>query len=173
MLPEKPIEFRKLYHQSSSRDQGVVKLWTEIITTNSINDHPVWDIHPRPPEEFEIRVCIFNAKDMKIMDWEGTSDVFFRAFFDPNEDVQETETHYRCQDGKPDFQYRLKYRLSVPYKDYKFSIQSFDRDFFKSNDMIGEATINLKDLIEDCQHVKKPLGLNKKYYTDVLKKKGF
>lgn len=107
------------------------------------------------------------------MDWEGTSDVFFRAFFDPNEDVQETETHYRNQDGKPDFQYRLKYRLKVPYKNYKFSIQAFDRDFFKSNDMIGEANINLKDLIEDCQYVKKSIGLNKKYYTDVLKNKGF
>lgn len=103
------------------------------------------------------------------MDWEGTSDVFFRGFFDSKEDVQETDTHYRNQDGKPDFQYRLVYRLEVPRKDYKFSLQAYDRDFFKSNDMIGEAQINLKQIIEDTTLVKKPLCLNEQYYNDVLK----
>jgi hypothetical protein len=38
-----------------------------------------------------------------MMDFEGTSDVFCRGFFDSKEDVQETDTHYRNQDGKPDF----------------------------------------------------------------------
>lgn len=39
--------------------------------------------------------------------------------------------------------------------------------------MIGEASINLRDLLEDCSLVKKPLGLNKSYYEDVLKPKKF
>lgn len=128
-----------------------------------------WDVADKPPETFEIRICVFNAVDMPIMDWEGTSDVYFRGFFDSKEDVQETDTHFRNQDGKPDFQYRLVYRIQVPRKDYKFSLQAYDRDFFKSNDMIGEATLNLKQLIEDCSLVKKPLGLNEAYYKDVLK----
>jgi hypothetical protein len=46
-----------------------------------------------------------------MMDFEGTSDVFCRGFFDSKEDVQETDTHYRNQDGKPDFQYRLIYKM--------------------------------------------------------------
>jgi len=116
---------------------------------------------------------VFNAEDMKIMDWEGTSDVYFRGFFDSKEDAQETDTHYRNQDGKPDFQYRLVYRIQVPRKDYKFSLQAYDRDFFKSNDMIGEATLNLKQLLEDCSLIKKPLGLNKEYYKEVLKPEKF
>jgi hypothetical protein len=62
-----------------------------------------YDIHEKPEEMFEVRIVVFNAKDMKIMDWEGTSDVFFRGYFDTKEDVQETDTHYRNQDGKPDF----------------------------------------------------------------------
>lgn len=82
----------------------------------------VWDISEKPPEEFEVRVCIFNAKDIKMMDWEGTSDVYFRGFFDSKDDVQETDTHYRNQDGSPDFQYRLVYRLKVPRRDFKFSL---------------------------------------------------
>ena len=39
----------------------------------------------------------------------------------------------------------------------------------KSNDIIGEAQINLKGLLNDCSLVKKPLILNKAYYNDVLK----
>lgn len=106
-----------------------------------------------------------------MMDWEGTVDAFFRGYFDTNEDVQETDTHYRCSDGKPDFEYRLVYRIKVPRKNgYNFTLQMWDRDFFKSNDMVGQVQINLKDIIEDCALVKKPLGLNKSYYNDVMKK---
>jgi hypothetical protein len=39
--------------------------------------------------------------------------------------------------------------------------------------MIGEATINLKQILEDCSLVKKPLVLNKPYYQDVLKPNSF
>lgn len=46
----------------------------------------------------------------------------------------------------------------------------YDRDFFKSNDIIGETQVNLKQIIEDCTLVKKPLTLNEKYYQDVLSK---
>jgi Ca2+-dependent lipid-binding protein len=154
--------------------QGVVKLWVEINPVSlKPEDVPLWDIAPRPPQELEVRICVFNATDIKMMDWEGTSDVFFRGFIDSKEDVQETDTHFRNQDGKPDFQYRLIYRIKVPRKDYKFTLQAYDRDIFKSNDIIGEASINLRDIIEDTTLVKKPLGLNKKYFNDVLEPKKF
>jgi len=35
--------------------------------------------------------------------------------------------------------------------------------------MLGEATIDLKDIMQDCQLVKKALCLNKKYYEEVMK----
>lgn len=173
-LKEKPIEYRQIYHQSTSISQGVVKCWVEI---NSVSKKPedikIWEIDEKPPEEFEVRICVFNAKEIPMMDWEGTSDVYFRGFFDSKEEVQETDTHYRNQDGKPDFQYRLVFRIKVPRKDFKFSLQAYDRDFFKSSDMIGEASIVLKQLLEDCSLVKKPLGLNKNYYEHVLKPNNF
>jgi len=107
------------------------------------------------------------------MDMEGTSDVFFRGFFDSKEEVQETDTHFRNQDGKPDFQYRLVFRIKIPRKDYKFQLQAYDRDFFKSNDIIGEANINIRNLLEDCSLVKRPIQLNEKYYKDVLAKNNY
>ena len=35
--------------------------------------------------------------------------------------------------------------------------------------MIGEAKVNIKQLIEDSCHIHKPLTLNKKFYDDMLK----
>ena len=118
--------------------QGVIKTWIEIITANaepgSIKE---WDISPKPPEEFQVRVCVLNCEDVETMDFEGTTDAFCRGYFD-NKDVQETETHFRCTDGRPDFQYRLIYKVQVPRKDYRYTLQIYDKDFFKSNDIIGE-----------------------------------
>ncbi len=47
-IKDKPIEFRQLYHQSSSISQGVVKLWANIIPTSVANEHPKSFIEPRP-----------------------------------------------------------------------------------------------------------------------------
>jgi hypothetical protein len=106
------------------------------------------------------------------MDSEGTSDVYCRGFFDSREQSKETDTHYRCQNGKASFNYRLIYNVKYPRKDYNFTLQLYDRDFFKSNDIIGDVTINLEDAFHDCSLTKRPLGINKSYYNSYLKDKG-
>lgn len=122
-LADKPIEYRQLYHPSSSMSQGVVKCWLEIIPTTIDPEYiKVWDIAPKDPYEIEIRICVLNCRDIVMMDAEGTSDVFFKGFFDQREETQETDTHFRNQDGKPDFQYRLVYRIAYPRKGYKFTL---------------------------------------------------
>lgn len=85
-LRNKPIEYRQLYHPSSSVSQGVVKMWVEIHPTAiPQSEIPIWDIKPKPAEQFEVRLCVFDTRDIKCMDAEGTSDVYFRAFFDSRE----------------------------------------------------------------------------------------
>lgn len=87
-LEEKPIEYRQIYHECSSISQGVVKMWVEINEASIPADHiKVWDISEKPPEEFEVRVCIFNCEEVKMMDFEGTCDCFCKAFFDSKEDT--------------------------------------------------------------------------------------
>lgn len=108
-----------------------------------------------------------------MMDAEGTSDVFIKGYFDKEEEVQETDTHYRNQDGKPDFQYRWIFKTEFPRPKNitKLTLEAFDRDFFKSNDMIGQATIDLADLMEDVSLVKQSLPFNQQFYDDVIKVK--
>lgn len=104
------------------------------------------------------------------MDDEGTSDVYIRGFFDSRDETKETDTHFRCQDGRASFNYRFVFSVKHPRKDYTLNIQAYDRDFLSSNDLIGEGKINLKQIIEDCILLKKPLSLNKKYHQQCLQK---
>jgi hypothetical protein len=101
-----------------------------------------WDISMKPPSQLEVRVCVLNCEDIPL-GGEGIIDAYFRCFFDTSEDVQETDTHFRCSDGKPDFEYRLIYGIKYPRKTTKLSVQCFDKDFFKSNDMVGFGEIEL------------------------------
>ena len=107
------------------------------------DEEPIWDISPKPYEEFEVRLVVWDTKEIKMMDEEGTSDVFIRAFFD-SDNAKETDCHYRCQTGKASFNYRLLFKEKFPRKDYRLNLQAYDRDFFKSNDIIGSCMLDLK-----------------------------
>jgi len=132
-----------------SISQGIVRMWVEINNPNATGSavKPHYDITPRPAEEFEVRVAILDGVDIKMMDVEDTSDAFIRCFFDSRKDVLETDTHYRLQAGKQaSWNYRLCWMRNYTYtqaEDHKLTVQLYDRDFFKSNDIIGSATINL------------------------------
>ncbi len=54
---------------------------------------------------------------------------------------------------------------------YNLALQAWDRDFFASNDMIGEASIDLKYLFEDVVETHRQFSFSKKYYEGYLKEK--
>ena len=124
-IDNKPIEHRQLYHPSSAVSQGTVKLFAEIIPVSiDIRNFPTFDISPKPSDQYEIRVAVFETKELKMMDVEGTTDGFIKAFFTPN-NAKETDTHYRNQNGNCSFTYRLLYKFNHPAKsneDYKLKI---------------------------------------------------
>lgn len=96
-MVNKPVEYRQLYHPSSELSQGVLKCWFEIIPVNLDPKKVIkFDISKKPQEIFEVRVCVLNCKDVELADIEGTTDAYCRGFFDTKEEVQETDTHWRC-----------------------------------------------------------------------------
>ena len=97
----------------------------------------------------ECRVVVWETKDTVKMDWEGTTDIYARVFFDSNR-AKETDTHYRCQTGKGSFNYRLLFDVKDSDKNKNLSVQLWDRDIFSSNEIIGDATFSLKMPIEDA-----------------------
>jgi hypothetical protein len=83
----------------------VVKCWLEINPSNVPPEEEArtWEIEKKPPTPMEVRICLHNCVDIPMMDAEGTVDAYFRGYFDTSEEIQETDTHFRCTDGKPDF----------------------------------------------------------------------
>jgi hypothetical protein len=113
-------------------------------------------------------VVVWETKDTIKMDFEGTTDIYSRVFFDSN-NAQETDTHFRCSTGKGSFNYRLLFDIQEPAENNVLSIQLWDKDIFSSNEIIGDASLNLKLPITDAGETEKPIYLTKKYYESYLK----
>jgi len=62
--------------------------------------------------------------------------------------------------------------VDFPRSHYNFTVQAYDRDFFKSNDVIGSSFINLKQAFEDVELTKRPLRVDKKYHDQYMRKQG-
>lgn len=63
------------------------------------------DITPEPNYEVEVRVVIWGTRYLEEMDWEGCTDAYFRAYLNSDDD-QTTDTHWRCQTGDANFNWR-------------------------------------------------------------------
>lgn len=164
----KPIEHRKLSHPSTEMNQGTVVMWTEINEQYASTDSaPIYDISKKPEEEFEVRVIVWDTEELKIMDCEGTTDGFVRCFFD-SERAKDTDTHFRNQDGKCSWNYRMLFPFTYPSENYKLTVQAYDLDLFKSNDLIGQTTIDMTELISDADLAKRPISLTREYYDEYL-----
>ena len=61
------------------------------------------------------------------MDFEGTSDVYIRSFFNPDQDYT-TDTHYRCQTGAASFNWRKNIPLKSKQGEYILTVQAWDWD---------------------------------------------
>ena len=95
-------------------------MWVEIHTTTK-TDAKVWDITPLPQRDYEVRLAVFDTKDVICTDIEGTSDVFIKAHID-DKDKKETDTHFRCSNGKASFNYRLLYKINAPRPHYTLTL---------------------------------------------------
>jgi hypothetical protein len=146
-LKEKPIEKRNLYIKSTNVVQGSILMWLEIHNPSGMPE--ALDITPRPPVEFEARLIIWQTKDVESYDIEDTSDLYIRASIN-NLPAKETDTHYRCRDGNGQFNWRMKFPLTLPAEDYLIDVQIWDRDVFSANDFIGSASFYFRELARDC-----------------------
>lgn len=167
-IKEKPVEYRQLYHPSTKVSQGVVKLWLEIHPISMRKETvKVWNTTPRPAQEFEARVVIWDTDDITLYDWEGTSDIYIRSFFDNSKDSRETDTHWRCKNGKASFNYRLKFNIKNPGTAGNLNLQLWDRDVFVSNDFIGGTCLDLRAPIKDATDTRRVIRFNQKYIQSV------
>ena len=98
-ISNKPIEYRELYHPSTVLSQGTILCWVEIVDPNKPDEaqkYPKWDIAPEPSTDYEVRLSVFQTKNVPTTDI-GACDAFIRAWIEgQTNDKQETDTHWRC-----------------------------------------------------------------------------
>jgi Ca2+-dependent lipid-binding protein len=107
------------------------------------------DITPEPIKEYEMRFIIWKTKEIEMMDFEGTSDVYVRTFLDDKED-HFTDTHWRNQNGKASFNWRNLIKIKSRQDEYKVTIQTYDKDIFASDEIIGEFSLDVAPIFEDA-----------------------
>mmetsp|Transcript_3593 Transcript_3593/g.2628 ORF Transcript_3593/g.2628 Transcript_3593/m.2628 type:complete len:99 (+) Transcript_3593:2113-2409(+) len=98
-------------------------MWLEIhnSATSTKSSEKIYDITPQPIIEYEVRLIIYDTKNLILADVEGATDAFFKSWID-DKDKRETDTHYRCQDGKASFNYRHVMPIKAPRPDYNLTI---------------------------------------------------
>ena len=165
-LEFKPIETRSLINPDFSNQQGNISLWIEIFDKkDSINMQP-WQIQPEPITELELRLIVWETEDMRMMDDEGTSDIYIVAFVDPK-NKQSTDTHYRCTTGNASFNWRIVLDLKVPSNYNKLCLYAYDKDIFSKDDFISMGEINISDVIKIPKNLDVPISLNQSYVKNV------
>ena len=169
-LVNKPIETRTLFHKSTKLEQGTIRCWIEVIPKKELVLSPIWKIDPRPPAEFEARLIIWGTDDVADADYEGTSDLYVRAWVNENE-PKETDTHYRCQTGKGSFNWRMKFPVTIPSETYFVNIQIWDVDILSFNDFIADATFTYNALANDAWVTNRRVKRNGPQDWSLFKKK--
>jgi len=148
----KPIEFRTLWNPSSTNPQGQVKLWVDILTPDQAKNNPPEPIAPPTPLEYELRVIIWDTKEVIFKDAK-MSDIFVTCYPE-GQKPQITDTHWRSEDGTGSFNWRMKFPLILPTNIPKFKMQIWDKDLLNPNDAICEANLNLRSFYKKAHNNK-------------------
>ncbi|KUF94553.1 Dysferlin protein [Phytophthora nicotianae] len=148
----KPIEYRHLYvPHNRTTSQGVLQLWVDILTTQeAVRIEPV-DISLPAPKTFEVRVVVWRAENVQDQSQSEINDYFVKAWMEGAGDsgsnrAESTDTHWRCSNGKPCWNWRLVMKTEFPPRSPELArlhIQLWDKDVLKWNDVLGEAQLDL------------------------------
>lgn len=63
-----PVESRPLIHPNKKVAQGMVEMFVEVLTSAEAKMKKVEKIEPPPPEEYELRLIIWETRDIPAMD---------------------------------------------------------------------------------------------------------
>lgn len=141
----KPVEYRHLYTDKRSTSQGFVQLWVDIMTAQQAALTPPVSIDPPAPRRFEVRVIIWRGEGIVDQDYSEINDYFVKVWMEGGKS-ETTDVHWRCSNGKPCWNWRLKLPVEFPLRTAEFGrlhVQLWDKDVLKWNDMIGEAQLDL------------------------------
>ncbi|XP_034548431.1 fer-1-like protein 4 [Notolabrus celidotus] len=178
LVPEH-VEIRSLLNQDNpGLPQGYLHMWVDMFPTD-IPAPPAIDIKPRKPEQYELRVIIWNTDDVFLDDvnpftGDPSSDIYVKGWVRGLEgEKQETDVHFNSLTGEGNFNWRFVFRFDylptekeVVYKKKEsffsleesefrqpavMSVQVWDYDRISANDFLGAIELRLNDMVRPAK----------------------
>ncbi|KAI4482752.1 hypothetical protein M0804_008605 [Polistes exclamans] len=172
LVPEH-IERRPLFNATRpGLEQGRLEIWIDMFPIGNLPPKPAVNISPLVPEEYEIRVIVWNTEDVPLVEsqfltGEMSSDIYVKGWILP-EDRQKTDVHYNSLSGEGNFNWRFVFRLVYSKSENvmivrkklfvfarneteeklpcKLHLEVWDSDHFSADDFLGALTLNLSKM---------------------------
>ena len=118
-----PLEVRPLYLYKGSEKgvpQGLVQLWVDIMNVAEAQKYKPIDIEGPEKKIVEVRIVCYRAMDIPLVDGDVV-DAYMRFWMEGSSHrVYETDTHLRCKDCCPAWNWRIKFDMELPIKNREY-----------------------------------------------------
>ncbi|XP_034440467.1 fer-1-like protein 4 [Hippoglossus hippoglossus] len=174
LVPEH-VEVRSLLNPDKpGLPQGYLHMWVDMFP-NDVPAPPPVDIKPRLPEQYELRVIIWNTDDVFLDDvnpftGDPSSDIYVKGWIKGLDgEKQETDVHFNSLTGEGNFNWRFVFRFdylptekevvfkkkesffSLEESEFRqpavLTLQVWDYDRIAANDFLGSIELRLSDMV--------------------------